>query len=104
MQDTAEVLAQLDLSDTKTKLLAIIANTRGAEQASVHNEIQYLCIPFSISENIQIRNTHKTIAETIVTFRESLDIAAKTDKEVVAYLSRGFGKPYGDPWNVEIVG
>lgn len=104
MQDTAEVLAQLDLSDTKTKLLAIIANTRGAEQASVHNEIQYLGFPFSISENFQMRNTHKTIAESIVTLQEILDIAAKTNKEVVAYLSMGFGNPYGDPWNVEIVG
>src|SRR5690554_6412131 len=104
MQDTAEVLAQLDLSDTKTKLLAIIANTRGAEQASVHNEIQYLGFPFSISENFQMRNTHKTIAESIVTLQEILDIAAKSNKEVVAYLSMGFGNPYGDPWNVEIVG
>ena len=103
MQDTAEVLAQLDLSETKTKLLAIIANTRGAEQASVHNEIHYLGFPFSISENFQMRNTHKTIAESIVTLQEILDIAAKTNKEVVAYLSMGFGNPYGDPWNVEIV-
>lgn len=104
MQDTAEVLAQLDLSETKTKLLAIIANTRGAELASVHKEIQYLGFPFSISENFQMRNTHKTIAESIVTLQEILDIAAKSNKEVVAYLSMGFGNPYGDPWNVEIVG
>lgn len=104
MQDTAEVLAQLDLSETKTKLLAIIANTKGAELASVHNEIQYLGFPFSISENFQMRNTHKTIAESLITLQEILDIAAKTNKEVVAYLSMGFGNPYGDPWNVEIVG
>lgn len=104
MQDTAEVLAQLDLSETKTKLLAIIANTRGAELASVHKEIQYLGFPFSISENFQMRNTHKTIAESIVTLQEILEIANKTNKEVVAYLSMGFGNPYGDPWNVDIVG
>ena len=104
MQDTAEVLAQLDLSQTQTRLLAIIANTKGAELASVHNEIKYLGFPFSISENFQMRNTHKTIAESLVTLQEILDIANKTDKEVVAYLSMGFGNPYGDPWNVDIVG
>ncbi len=104
MQDTAEVLAQLDLSKTESKLLAIIANTKGAEMASVHPEIQYLGFPFSISENFQMRNTHKTIAESLATLQEILDIANATDKEVVAYLSMGFGNPYGDPWNVEIVG
>ena len=104
MVDTVEVLAQLDLSQTQSKLLAIIANTKGAELASVHKEIQYLGFPFSISENFQMRNTHKTIAESIVTLQEILEIANKTNKEVVAYLSMGFGNPYGDPWNVEIVG
>lgn len=104
MVDTAEVLAQLDLSQTQSKLLAIIANTKGAELASIHKEIQYLGFPFSISENFQMRNTHKTIAESIVTLQEILEIANKTNKEVVAYLSMGFGNPYGDPWNVEIVG
>lgn len=104
MTDTAEVLAQLDLSQTQSKLLAIIANTRGAEMAAEHNKIQYLGFPFSISENFQMRNTHKTIAESIVTLNEILEIADKSNKEVVAYLSMGFGNPYGDPWNVEIVG
>ena len=104
MQDTAEVLAKLDLSQTKSKLLAIIANTKGAELASEHKEIQYLGYPFSISENFQMRNTHKTIAESLITLQEILDIANSTNKEVVAYLSMGFGNPYGDPWNVEIVG
>ncbi len=103
MQDTAEVLAGLDLSQTKSKLLAIIANTKGAELASVHKEIQYLGFPFSISENFQMRNTHKSIAESIVTLNEILEIADKTNKKVVAYLSMGFGNPYGDPWNVDIV-
>ena len=103
MQDTAQVLAQLDLSKTDTKLLAIIANTKGAIDAATHKEIQYLGFAFSISENFQMRNTHKTIAESIVTLQEILEIADKANKEVVAYLSMGFGNPYGDPWNVEIV-
>jgi hydroxymethylglutaryl-CoA lyase len=104
MQDTAEVLASLDLSKTQSKLLAIIANTQGAIAASQHQSIQYLGFPFSISENFQMRNTHKTIAESLVTLQEILEIADKSKKEVVAYLSMGFGNPYGDPWNVEIVG
>ena len=104
MQDTAEVLAQLDLSQTNSKLLAIIANTQGAIAASEHKEIQYLGFPFSISENFQMRNTHKTIEESLFTLNEILEIADKTNKEVVAYLSMGFGNPYGDPWNVDIVG
>jgi len=103
MVDTAKVLSQLDLSKTRSKLLAIVANTRGATDASKHKEIDYLGYPFSISENFQMRNTHKTIAQSVVTLHEILDIAVKTDKEVVAYLSMGFGNPYGDPWNVEIV-
>lgn len=104
MQDTAEVLARLDLSQTHSKLLAIIANTQGAVSAASHKEIQYLGFPFSISENFQMRNTHKTIAESLVTLQEILEIAQGSNKEVVAYLSMGFGNPYGDPWNVEIVG
>jgi hydroxymethylglutaryl-CoA lyase len=104
MQDTAAVLAQLDLSQTNSKLLAIIANTQGAFLASEHKEIQYLGFPFSISENFQMRNTHKTIAESIVTLNEILEIAYKHQKEVVTYISMGFGNPYGDPWNVDIVG
>jgi hydroxymethylglutaryl-CoA lyase len=104
MQDTADLLSQLDLSQTKSKLLAIIANTQGAISASQHKEIQYLGFPFSISENFQMRNTHKTIAESLVTLQEILDIAATSNKEVVTYISMGFGNPYGDPWNVDIVG
>ena len=103
MQDTAQVLDGLDLSATKSKLLAIIANTQGAIDASIHPQIQYLGFPFSISENFQMRNTHKTIAQSLVSLKEILDIAQKSNKEVVAYLSMGFGNPYGDPWNVDIV-
>ena len=104
MQDTAEVLSRLDLSKTSSKLLAIIANTQGAIEATQHQAIQYLGFPFSISENFQMRNTHKTIAESLVTLQEILKIADEKNKEVVVYLSMGFGNPYGDPWNVEIVG
>ena len=104
MQDTAEVLSQLDLSQTSSKLLAIIANTQGAELASQHKEIQYLGFPFSISENFQMRNTHKTIAESLITLQEILEIANQSNKEVVTYISMGFGNPYGDPWNVDVVG
>ena len=104
MVDTAEVLAQLDLSKTTSKLLAIIANTRGANDASTHAEIDYLGFPFSISENFQMRNTHKTIDQSVVTLSEILEIADKSYKEVVVYISMGFGNPYGDPWNVDIVG
>lgn len=104
MVDTAEVLSQLDLSATKSKLLAIVANTRGAQDASIHSEIDYLGYPFSISENFQMRNTHKTIGQSVDTLSEILEIANKSDKEVVVYISMGFGNPYGDPWNVDIVG
>ncbi|EAP86050.1 hydroxymethylglutaryl-CoA lyase [Croceibacter atlanticus] len=104
MVDTAEVLSKLDLSSTKSKLLAIVANTRGAQDASNHPEIQYLGYPFSISENFQMRNTHKTIQQSVETLQEILNIADASNKEVVTYISMGFGNPYGDPWNVEIVG
>ena len=103
MVDTAEVLSQLDLSKTDSKLLAIVANVRGAESAVQHSEIDYLGYPFSISENFQMRNTHKTIAESMVILQEILNLAQQHNKEVVAYLSMGFGNPYGDPWNVAIV-
>ena len=104
MADTAAVLAQLDLSKSTSKLLAIIANTRGANDASKYSEIDYLGFPFSISENFQMRNTHKTIEQSVVTLSEILEIADKSKKEVVVYISMGFGNPYGDPWNVDIVG
>ena len=104
MVDTAEVLSKLDLSKTKSKLLAIVANVRGAKDASKHPEIDYLGFPFSISENFQMRNTHKTIDESVETLKQILDIANSSEKEVVTYISMGFGNPYGDPWNVGIVG
>lgn len=103
MKDTADVLKKLDLSSTISKLLAIVANVRGANDAAQFEEIHYLGYPFSISENFQMRNTHKTIEESIDTLKEILTIAGRANKEVVAYLSMGFGNPYGDPWNVDIV-
>jgi hydroxymethylglutaryl-CoA lyase len=103
MQDTAAVLEQLDLSKTQTKLLTIIANTQGALIAAQHQPIHYLGFPFSISENFQMRNTHKTIAQSISTLDDILQIAYKSNKEVVVYLSMGFGNPYGDPWTIDIV-
>ncbi|MBT8238169.1 MAG: hydroxymethylglutaryl-CoA lyase [Croceitalea sp.] len=104
MVDTAQVLEQLDLSKSKSKLLAIVANVRGAQDASEYAAIDYLGFPFSISENFQMRNTHKTIAQSVETLKGILAIANATNKEVVTYISMGFGNPYGDPWNVEIVG
>jgi len=92
------------MSSTQTKLLAIVANVRGAQAAVAHPEITYLGYPFSISENFQMRNTHKTIAQSIATLSEILALAAASNKQVVTYLSMGFGNPYGDPWNVDIVG
>lgn len=103
MRDTAEVLAGLDLTTTKSKLLAIVANVRGAEDACQFEQIDYLGYPFSISEIFQMRNTGKTIQESLQILEELLQIADKSNKEVVAYLSMGFGNPYGDPWNFEIV-
>ncbi len=104
MADTAEVLKMLDLSRTTSRLLSIVANVRGAKAAVEHDQIYYLGYPFSISENFQMRNTHKTISQSVDTLKEILEIAEANGKEVVTYISMGFGNPYGDPWNVEIVG
>lgn len=103
MADTAEVLAGLELQGVKTKLLAIVANFRGAEEAAEHEAITYLGFPFSISETFQLRNTNKTIEGSFATVEEMQDLCAKTEKELVVYLSMGFGNPYGDPWNEEVV-
>jgi len=103
MRDTAAVLSRLDLSKTESKLLAIVANVRGAIDASQFEEIDYLGFPFSISENFQMRNTGKTIQQSVEALDEILNIAVKTNKKVVAYLSMGFGNPYGDIWNVDVV-
>ena len=103
MADTAEVLGGLDLGRTSTKLLAIVANLRGARDACQFPEIRYLGYPFSISENFQMRNTHKTIEQSLEILQGILEEADRSGKEVVTYISMGFGNPYGDPWNAEIV-
>lgn len=103
MRDTAEVLAKLDLSQTATKLLAIVANERGAEDACRFPEIAYLGYPFSISETFQLRNTNATIAESVERTKAIQEMCERHGKTLVLYLSMGFGNPYGDPWNAEIV-
>jgi len=103
LRDTREVLAKLDLSATSSKLLAIVANLRGVEEAVVHNEITYLGFPFSISETFQQRNTNSSIAQSMDTVKQMLELCDKFGKTAVVYLSMGFGNPYGDEWNVEIV-
>lgn len=103
MKDTPEVLASLDLNHTKSKLLSIIANTRGAEEACKYSEIDYLGYPFSISETFQLRNTNATIEESLERVEEIQNMCLKHNKNLVIYISMGFGNPYGDVWNVEIV-
>lgn len=103
LQDTAEVLANLDLNHTKSKLLAIIANLRGAETACQHQAIKYLGFPFSISETFQQRNTNSSIADSLMNVEAIQNLCVKNNKELVIYISMGFGNPYGDVWNVEIV-
>ena len=103
MADTAEVLASLDLSSTSTKLLAIVANLRGAEDAVKHEQINYLGFPFSISETFQQRNTNSSINQSLNTVEDMLSLCERNNKTAVVYLSMGFGNPYGDDWNDEIV-
>ncbi|WP_343535300.1 hydroxymethylglutaryl-CoA lyase [Pedobacter sp.] len=102
MRDTEEVLAQLDLP-SKTKLLAIVANLKGVENAVKHPKISYLGFPFSISETFQQRNTNSSIAQSLHTVEEMLELCSKHNKEAVVYLSMGFGNPYGDEWNTDII-
>ena len=103
MADTDEILYSLDLSDTKTKLLAIIANTRGAEEAAAHANIDYLGFPFSISDTFQLRNTNSTIEESLVRVQEIQEICEENGKKLVIYISMAFGNPYGDPYSEGIV-
>jgi hydroxymethylglutaryl-CoA lyase len=103
MADTDEILYSLDLSNTKTKLLAIIANTRGAEEAAAHVNIDYLGFPFSISDTFQLRNTNSTIAESLIRVQEIQEICEKNGKKLVIYISMAFGNPYGDPYSEGIV-
>ncbi len=103
LADTTEVLAGLDLANTSTKLLAIVANIRGAETACLHDEISYLGFPFSVSETFQQRNTNSSIADSINAVAEMQNLCLKHTKELVVYLSMGFGNHYGDPWNADVL-
>ena len=103
LRDTAEVLASLDLSQTNTKLLAIVANQRGAEQAVCYPEISYLGFPLSVSETFQRRNTNQTIAEARADVAAMHALCERHGKTLVVYLSMGFGNPYGDPWSPALV-
>jgi hydroxymethylglutaryl-CoA lyase len=102
LKDTADVLAQLDLSGAKSKLLAIVANQRGAEDATKFEEIQYLGYPFSISETFQQRNTNSSIEESLVRLEAIQELCVKNNKELVTYISMGFGNPYGDPFHEDV--
>ena len=103
MADTAQVLDKLDLKNSKSELLVIVANRRGAEEASRFANIRYLGFPLSISETFQMRNTNKSIPEALNTVEEIKTICEKTGKKLVTYISMGFGNPYGDPYEVDLV-
>ncbi len=103
LRDTTAVLAKLDLSTTKSKLLAIVANKRGAESAVQFEEIDYLGFPFSISETFQQRNTNSSIEESLVRVADIQNLCVKHNKKMVVYISMAFGNPYGDVWNSDVV-
>ncbi len=103
MKDSKQVLESLDLKLTNSKLLYIVANLRGATEACQHSQIDFLGFPFSISENFQMRNTNKTINNSIDELKGIISISEKNNKKVIVYLSMGFGNPYGDEWNYEIL-
>jgi hydroxymethylglutaryl-CoA lyase len=103
MQDTVEVLRRLDLSSTKTKLLAIVASVNGAKNACQFPEITYLGFPLSASETFQLRNTNKTIAQSFDSLGEIQNLCLQSGKKLVVYISMGFGNPYGDPFDQSIV-
>jgi len=104
MKDTAEVLQGLHLSESSSKLLAIVANVRGAEQAADYEEIQYLGYPLSLSETFQQRNTNRSIDDAFDNLAEIQEICQMDGKTLVVYLSMGFGNPYGDPYEMDFVG
>ena len=103
MADTKEVTQGIKMEGTRTKLLAIVANVRGAEEASVYDEIAYLGFPFSVSETFQQRNTNSTIPESLKRVEEIQTICARSNRQLVIYISMGFGNPYGDIYSEQIV-
>ena len=104
MKDTAEVLSQLDLTATKSKLLAIVVNVRGAQDACQYDEITYLGYPLSLSETFQQRNTNRSINDAFDDLAEMQELSEDHEKTLVVYLSMGFGNPYGDPYELDFVG
>jgi len=103
MKDTAVVLENIDFSECKSELLVIVANLRGALEAVKYDAITYIGFPLSVSENFQMRNTHKTQDEALFLLDQLIEVCNNSGKRLVVYLSMGFGNPYGDPWSVEIV-
>ncbi|MCY7293229.1 MAG: hydroxymethylglutaryl-CoA lyase, partial [Ferruginibacter sp.] len=103
ISDTAALVKLLDLTNTKTKLLAIIANERGAKEACEFEEIEYLGFPFSVSETFQQRNTNSTMKESLSRVESIQNLCEQNKKQAVVYLSMGFGNPYGDDWNIDIL-
>ena len=103
MSDSSYIIDNLDLSNTKSKLLAIVANKRGALEACSHSLLNFIGFPFSISEIFQMRNTNKTVNESFEELKSIKEIAENNNKKLVVYLSMGFGNPYGEPWNFQIV-
>ncbi len=102
MADTAEVLEKINWKDSATKLSVIVANVRGAIEASRYPQITYLGYPFSISETFQHRNTNSDMQKSLKTVAAIRELADRKGKEFVVYLSMAFGNPYGDPWSIEI--
>jgi len=102
LADTAAVIPRLDLSNSRSKLLAIVANERGAEEAVVFDEVDYLGYPFSISETFQLRNTNKTISASMELVDTLQELCIKNNKQLVVYISMGFGNPYGDPYDPSV--
>ena len=103
LADTAQVLESLELNDTRTQLLAIVANVRGAEEATQHQQIKYLGYPLSISETFQQRNTRRSIGEALTDVARMQELVTAAGQELVVYLSMGFGNPYGDAWHPELL-
>jgi hydroxymethylglutaryl-CoA lyase len=102
MADTKEVVSRISAGNSKTRLLAIVANTRGAEEAATHAQIQDIGFPFSISETFQQRNTNSSVADSVKTVSAMMDICRLQNKRLVIYISMAFGNPYGDEWSPQI--
>ena len=103
MADTREVLSRLQTENTSSKLLAIVANTRGAKEAAAFEQISYLGFPFSVSETFQQRNTNSSIEQSFARVDEINSICVRSNKQLVVYISMGFGNPYGDSYSEQIV-